>query len=748
MKSKKTSKKRINSPYWFVITVSLLAAFAILWAMVRVSIVEAPQWNEKADKMWKLNAVEEAVPHRGDILAHDGTPLAQTVALYTVYVDFKDPRIDTLIYKDIIHPKGSNMPDTLKLDSLCNYLAKKFPVKTKAEYYDYISKKRDAKSSSCVLAENVTDMQYKEMLQYSVFKNRRKGKYTGLTRIRAYKRFYPYDSLTSVVLGRAALATGEMLEKHPEYKRNEWHGSSGLEYALDSLLFGKYGTQQRRQAHWGYSVYEVEPPVKGYDVVTTLDMTMQEIAERNLMDMVKAQSAEYGTAIIMEVSTGEIRAMANVERNESGKYTFKTGRNYAVTAIEPGSVVKTLSMVMAMENGKVDPYYKFNSAGAIPEIGGYKKISFYREELTVQEVLIRSDNRGICKIVGDVYRGRYNDFVEDIRNSGIMHTADLPLPDAQRPHVSPMQFEKQWQYYAFAQMIFGYHNRFAPVTTLSVYNAVANNGRLMKPSLVKGLMKDGQVDTIYAPVCLNEHFCTPEHAQQVKEMLHGVVYSPAGTATVLKNGRVEIAGKTGTANAIWESSKVLPKGSVYKGKVLEKDSTIYRTDYADGMWRLAFAGFFPYDKPQYSCIVVIDKPRKNKAWAGGVSGGVFRAIAEEMYSRNLLECDVEYQAVDGKKTPPHNSVTAPSDNVVYNYLGQYPQPDTAHVHRSLPEEVTAMYASDVVPSVIGFSATDAMYVLEKMGFKVEINGVGHVVHQSIEAGIPLQKGMNMKLTLK
>ena len=125
-----------------------------------------------------------------------------------------------------------------------------------------------------------------------------------------------------------------------------------------------------------------------------------------------------------------------------------------------------------------------------------------------------------------------------------------------------------------------------------------------------------------------------------------------------------------------------------------------------------------------------------------------RAIAEEMYSRNLLECDVEYQAVDGKKNPPHNSVTAPSDNVVYNYLGQYPQPDTAHVHRSLPEEVTAMYASDVVPSVIGFSATDAMYVLEKMGFKVEINGVGHVVHQSIEAGIPLQKGMNMKLTLK
>lgn len=735
-------------PYGLVIFLSLLATGAIIYAMVKVAVVEAPQWNEKADNMWKLDKMEVAVPHRGDILAHDGIPLAQTVALYTVFVDFKDPRIDTLIYRDIIHPKGSNKPDTLKLDSLCGYLAEKFPVKTKDEYYAYISKKRDAKSSSCVLAENVTDMQYNDMLGFSVFKYRRKGKYTGLTRLRAYKRFYPYDSLTSVVLGRAVLATKEMLDKHPEYKPNEWHGSSGLEYDLDTLLFGEYGKQQRRQAHWGSSMEVVEPSVKGYDIVTTLDMTIQEIAERNLMDMVKGQGAEYGTAIVMEVKTGEIRAMANVERNKSGQYTFNTTRNYAVTAIEPGSVVKTLSMVMAMENGHVNPLREFNSEGAIPEIGGYKRISHYKNPLTVQEVLIKSDNRGICKIVGDVYRGRYNDFVEDIRNSGIMKTADLPLPDAQRPHVTPMRFEKQWQYYAFAQMIFGYHNRFSPVTTLSVYNAVANDGRLMKPQLLKGLMRDGRVDTIYAPVCLNEHFCTPEHAEQVKEMLHGVVYSDGGTAKVLQKGRVEIAGKTGTANAVWENSKVLPKGSVYRGRVLQKDSTVHSTVYADGMWRLAFAGFFPYDQPQYSCIVVIDKPRKHKAWAGGVAGGVFRAIAEEMYSRNLLECDIEYKAIEESKNPPRNQVYTPIDDVVYNYLGQYPQSDTVPIHCALPEEAAALYDKQVVPSVVGYTVDDATYLLEKLGFVVEVEGIGRVAKQSIEAGIPLQKGMNMKLTLK
>lgn len=745
MKNNQSSKKRkVNSPYWLVIALSLFIVASIFYAAFKVSVIDAPHWNEKADKMWQLDEVEDALPHRGDILAHDGTPLAQTVALYTVYVDFKDPRIDENIYRDVAHLQGEETSIvTMKLDSLCTYLAEKFPVKTKAEYYAYISNKRDAKSSSCVLAENVTDMQYKEMLQYPVFKYRRKGKYTGLTRIRAYKRFYPYDSLTSVVLGRASLATEEMLSRNPSYKRNEWHGSSGLEYELDSLLFGTYGTQQRRQAYWGYNMQEVTPSVKGYDVITTLDMTMQEIAERNLMEMVRSQGAEYGTAIIMEVSTGEIRAMANVERNKAGRYTFKTRRNYAVTAIEPGSVVKTLSMTLAMENGHVNPDKEFYSDNAIPEIGGYKAISHYKNPLTVSEVLIKSDNRGICKIVGDVYRGRYNDFVEDIRNSGIMATADLPLPDAQRPHVAPMHFEKQWQYYAFAQMIFGYHNRFAPISTLSVYNAIANQGRLMQPSLVKGLMREGKVDTLYAPVCLNEHFCTPQHAQQIKEMLHGVVYSPAGTATVLKNGRVEIAGKTGTASAVWESTKVLPKGSVYRGRVMEKDSTIYGTDYADGLWRLAFAGFFPYDNPQYSCIVVIDKPRKHKAWAGGVSGGVFRAIAEEMYSRNLLECDVEYTADDDALNPPRNKVRMQAEDAVYSYLQQYPQPDTTTTQHSKPT-----MGDECVPSVVGYTAADAMYLLEKMGFVVELQGMGRVVAQSITPGIPLQKGMNMKLTLK
>lgn len=739
MKSKKQEKRKNKSPYWFVEMVAVIFAIAILYAAVKTSIIDAPHWNRKAETMLKLDSIRLATPQRGNILACDGTPLAQTVALYTAFVDFKDPGIDTTLYINIKHPQGSGIPDTLNLDMLCSYLAQKYPVKTQEEYAQYITKKRKQASNSCVLVEDITDLQFNELKEIATFQNKRKGKRTGLTRIRTYKRYYPYDSLTSVVLGRATQATAEMLEHNKNYKRDEWHGTSGLERGLDTLLFGSYGTAQKQQEHWGFGMRVIEPPVAGYDVVTTLDMTVQEIAERNLMHMMKSQRAEYGTAVIMEVATGEIRAIANVERNKNGKYTFKTRRNYAITAIEPGSVVKTLSMLMAMENGNINPKREFHSEGAIPEIGGYKKISYYKNPLTVEEVIIRSDNRGICKIVGDVYRGRYNDFVHDIRNSGIMQTMDLlPLPDAQSPHVVPMQFEKQWQYYSYAQMIFGYHNRFSPVTTLSVYNAIANNGRLMQPKLLKSLIRDGQVDTIFEPVCLNEHFCTPEHAQQLREMLYGVVNSPIGTARGIKEGRVVIAGKTGTAKATVESF-------TYDANGVKR----YSEDYIDGVWRLAFAGFFPYENPQYSCIVVVDKPRVNTAWAGGVPGGVFRAIVEEMYNRNLLECSVNYASSDSMPTPPRNDAAHDYDKHIYNYLDQHPLPDTSFTERvAIDTETTNEPVQREVPSVIGWTAQEAIYELERLGLIVELQGMGRVERQSLQPGLPLQKGMKIKLILK
>ncbi len=736
--------EKYQSPYWFINTLAVVVVVAIIIAAIKISIVDAKHWDAKSEELLQLNTERVALPMRGSILAHDGSPIAQTVELYTAYVDFAASRSDDTLYINVRHAAGDNRPDTLCLDTLCQFLATHYPKKTKAEYAMYITKKWKEDARDCILAENITEAQYDELYNLSIFANRRKTqkfKNSGLSRVRSYKRYYPYEGIAPIVIGRASQLTGDMIKRYPNYKdRREWHGSSGLELGLDSFLFGKYGSQQKQQLSNRFALRIVDQPVAGYDVVTTLDMTIQEIAERTLMEKVVEQHAEYGTAVVMEVATGEIRAMANVERNKKGKYTTYTKRNYATTNIEPGSVVKTLSLLVAMENCHIDPYKLFDSENPIPELKTL--LEPHKNPLSARDVIVLSDNRGICKIIGSNYRGRYNDFVKDIQKTGLMKTMDcLYLPNMQKPYIKPIKFNLPWKYYAFAQMIFGYQNELSPVTTLSIYNAIANDGRLMQPKLIKSLMRNGEVDTVFAPVCLNEKFCTPQNAAILREMLHGVVYDVyesggGGTARALRTGRVEIAGKTGTVQAQREI--------YFKTKDGRDTMTV---DYDRAERRLAFAGFFPYDNPQYSCIVVIDKPDLHSA--ARVSGAVLRNIAEEMYGRNMLEERLQYTSNEKDKNPPQAIGIGDVNERVYAYLRQYPTPDTTHNVAVTSDNLLHIVEPEVprVPSVIGMSAKDALYLLELQGLAVEMIGNGRVVHQSLSAGLSIQKGTNIKLTL-
>ena len=731
----------VFNPYHIIMTLSVLITVSIFSNAFRVSVIEAPHWNAKADSMLRLDTIMRAVPQRGDILACDGMPLAQTVALYTAFVDFSAPRVDERLFTNITYPKGSDKRDTLYLDHLCEYLAKNYPTKTKKEYADYITDRRKKKSSSCVLVEGLTNNQFIELKNFWVFEECREGYRTGLTKIRSYKRYYPYDSLTSIVLGRAVLATKEMLAKDTTYRRNEWHGTSGLERGLDDELFGIPGKSRRRQEAWGFGTEIIEQPTSGKDIVTTLDMTIQEIAARNLMSTVKAQRAEYGTVIVMDVATGEIRAMINVDKDKSGKYTFKTKHNYATRIVEPGSVVKTMSMMLALNrNPNMDVHRKFDSQSPIPEVGTYKKIDCYQSVITPHQVIVRSDNRGICKIISSVYgRGadNYRQFIYDIENTGIMQTCELPIPGTMAPQIhTDLPMKTNSEYYSFAQMVFGYHNRYSPLSTLSIYNAIANNGRLMKPQIVRAMMHDGQVDTVYAPICLNENLCSPEVARKLRAMMYDVVNNDTiGTARRISKGRVKLAGKTGTVTAQREIT------------YMRNDTLRFKEVYVDSERRIVFAGFFPYEKPQYSCIVLIDKPRDHSA--GGVAGGVFKAIAEEMYSRNMLDCDVEYKAGDDDKNPPRNKTVSPYDEQIYSYLNQYPKVDTTR--RAQPQAMAIPETKGdtlLMPSVVGMTAVDALYLLESMGLNVSLNGsAGRVVNQSIAQGTELYSGMNVTLKL-
>ncbi len=723
---------KINSRYWIIFTFLFLVAIGIIGSAVKISIFDAPHWNKKAEGTLKLDTISTALPMRGSILAADGTPLAQTIALYTVYVDFKAHSIDSTLYMNKRHLDKAH-PDTLNLDTLCTYLAENFPVKTKKEYEQYITTKRKGKKRDCLLAENISEEQYKELYNLSIFANHRKtrkGRSTGLVKTRTYCRYYPYGDMASILIGKAMQPTQEVIDRNPEMasRRQEWHGTSGMEKELDSLLFGQLGSKQKQQRSFGFGYKIVTPPVAGNDIRTTLDLSIQEIAERELLKMVTAQNGAYGTAIIMEVATGSIRALANVERKDNGQYTLQTRRNYAVTRVEPGSVIKTLSLLIAMENGHVDLNRSFDSHGAIPEIEGYKKIEPHKNPLTPRDVIVLSDNRGICKIITDNYRGRYNDYPRDIRNSGLMRTMELPLPDMQQPYVPFHHFGKKWEYYAFAQSVFGYHNELSPVTTLSVYNAIANNGRLMQPRLIEGIIRPDGTDSIIPPLCLNEHFCSSATAAALSEMLHGVVHE--GTAIGIKNGRVDLAGKTGTVDAQVETQYVDANGKI---------KTSLKYDHSKR--RMAFAGFFPYENPQYSCIVVIDKPKLHSA--GRTAGAVMRAIAEEMYNRHMLQSHSQYKS-DAKTTnPPHTNGEQLLAEQAYAYLGQYPVPDTTRTQ--LPIDTVSIH--NTIPSVIGMAAKDALFHLEQQGFQVILQGKGHVTHQSPPAGTPAQQRATVTLTL-
>ncbi len=734
--------RSIFTPYNIVMFVAVLISVSIFSSAFRVSVIEAPYWDDKADSLLRMDTIMTSLPQRGDILSCDGMPMAQTVALYTAFIDFSAPRVDEKIYTNITYPRGSAGKDTLYLEHLCEYLAQNYPVKTKQEYADYITTRRIKKSNSCVLVEGMTNSQFEELKNFWVFDECRDGYRTGLTRIRSYKRYYPYDSLTSTVLGRAVLATKEMLEKDTSYHRNEWHGTSGLELGLDKELFGLPGKDRRRQEAWGFGREIVEPSIPGKDVVTTIDITIQEIAARNLIKEVAAQRAEYGTAIVMDVATGEIRAMINVDKDKNGKYTFKTRHNYATRIVEPGSVVKTLSMMLALNrNPNIDVHRKFNSQGAVPEVGSYKKIDCYQQVITPHQVIVRSDNRGICKIVSDTYRGNYRQFIYDIKNTGIEETYKLPIPDTMKPSIhDSITLKTQADYYSFAQMIFGYHNRYSPLSTLSIYNAIANDGRLMKPQIVKAYLHNGQVDTVFSPQCLNENLCSPDVARKLRAMMYDVVNNDTiGTARRISKGRVKLAGKTGTVTAQREIMIPYVKNDTVKYKFKEK--------YVDSERRIVFAGFFPYEKPQYSCIVLIDKPRDHSA--GGVAGGVFKAIAEEMYSRNMLDCDVQYRTGNGDKNPPRNKAVSQYDEMIYDYLQQYPTIDTTKQAKATATIVEADADTSSMPSVVGMTAADALYLLESMGLNVNLTGnAGRVIEQSPRVGSQLSQGMNVMLKLK
>jgi cell division protein FtsI (penicillin-binding protein 3) len=491
-----------------------------------------------------------------------------------------------------------------------------------------------------------------------------------------------------------------MAERIVGYDRN---GSApvGLEGAFAPYLRGSDGVRLEQKIgknQWKPISSENEiDPNDGYDVYTTIDVNMQDVAHHALLEQLEYFEADHGTAVVMEVATGEIKALSNLGRGESGKYFEK--RNYAVwESHEPGSTFKLMSVIAALEDKVVDTSTVFDTQGGKisyygrnvrdSKYGGYGKIS-------VAKAFEVSSNTALVQMIQDNYKSHPDDYVNRLYSMNLNEKLDLPIKGEGVPMI-PHPDDANWSGLSLPWMGFGYGVQLTPLQTLTFYNAVANNGVMVKPRLIREVKSKERLIEQFDREIINPAICSQNTIDKVKVMMENVV--KRGTADNLYSKNFSMAGKTGTCQAeYWKSP---------------------------GNYIASFAGYFPADKPKYSCIVVIHKPNTKKGYYGNiVAGPVFKTIAQKIYANNPLLDVVELQ----------KSIPAQIAKSNDNYLKA--------IHQQAETTVNKM------PDLIGMEAMDAIAIVENLGAKVVLRGSGRVSSQSLKAGAKMSSTDKVTLTL-
>lgn len=655
----------------------LLFAGAIGYKLFFTTVINAERWNNKANAA--LQRADTIAPVRGDILAADGTILVTNLQYYDVRIDFGS---EAFAKKDFVE----------NLEALCDSLAKYFPNRDKDGWRESLLAQYNAekKTHSYKLLSRINYSDLQRVRSFPFFNKNDRYK-TGLVEEPYKKRDCPYGDMARRSIGRVGQTK----------KCKEIHGISGLEKALDSLLYGTPGTYKlvpftNRIGNW-----TDVPAVNGWNVTTTIDITMQDILEQELNTVLDSCQAEWGSAVLMEVATGDIKAISNLERNKEGKYI--EAYNRAVTAYEPGSVVKPISMMFALEDGLVDDIDEIIPIGGSFAYGGGRPISdsHFNSQLTVAGVIEESSNIGMARIIVRGYDKDPAGFVKRFKDIGFFEKMNSGIFEEEKPriHRNPSRLD-------MSRMCFGYATAIPPLYTLSVYNAIANGGRYVRPRLVKALSRDG-VDSIIPVSYIRDRICSEENAAKMRTMLRRVVDGNRGTGRRLKHCRVPLAGKTGTCYHL--------------------DTVTKQYDHAKK--RLAFCGYFPADNPKYSMIVLTFHPRKNLLGAASSSGTVMQNVAEKMYSRGMLGNTTDFHT-DAPENPAAPLINAPVTPGAYTIL------KSVLTRKLIPRVIATpegAYCDSGMPSVLNLSFRDALATLEKNGYEVTFKGTGRVKDQQLIA---------------
>jgi cell division protein FtsI (penicillin-binding protein 3) len=729
----KFDNNKVMPRYMAIALMLTFLGFAIIGKAFYIMTAKKQYWTEVAGRLKRDSVVVK--PNRGNILSSNGQLMASSIPEYKIFMDFQASGFeDDSLWLD-------------KVDSVCEGLHRIFPTRSAAEFKTHLEEGRhkmvyDRKSGQMKMGSrwwNIwpkridynTYMEVKQLPFFNMSKNK-----SGFTEEVFNSRNRPFGSLAMRTIG------GLFGAKDSAYY--------GLELSYDSILRGTPGITGRRKVLSKYMNIPVMLPVDGADIVTTIDVNMQDIAERALIDELKLVNGEMGVAILMEVKTGDVKAIVNMERlgDKPENYHYTEAVNRAISyRCEPGSVFKVASFLVALDDEVADTSYVIHTGSGVQDMHGrpMKDHNWRRGgygDINMARTLEVSSNIGVSHVIDKFYGKDPERYVKGLYRVGINEDLKLPLvgylpPRIRMPHKNKRGQYDNWSKTALPWMSIGYETQIAPINTLAFYNAIANDGKMMRPRFVKRFVKNGETIVEFEPEVIKERIAKKKAVMTMQTILEHVVSQGLGRKA--GSPRFKVAGKTGTAQIADQH------GSYHSGI----------TRY----W-LSFAGYFPADDPLYSCIVCIKKTGL-PASGGGMSGVVFHHIAEGVMARHLKMSVADAHDENSVVIPDVKNGHIAAASLVLSDLGirtnshwsgSYAQGNPiwgrAERRRGDVKLLKTRLSDTTVPDVVGMGAKDAVFLLETYGLRVKLHGRGKVRRQSMPAGSAISKNSVCVLTLE
>lgn len=693
---------RVFFVYFIVVAVGVWAILAI----VKIQVKEKDELLEIANK--RELKIRDEKAHRGNVISQNGTLLATSVPRYSIYFDPVSVKADVF---------------DREVGMLADSLSRLLKDKSKQQYVSYLKDARAKKRRYVKIANKISVSDYKRMQKFPIFREgKNKG---GFISERSYVRELPYGKLAARTIG---------------YVREEEGILVGLEGAFNDVLKGRDGRQLVRRINGNFWMpmpsEENLDPINGDDVYTSIDIEIQDVAESALERCLIENDALQGCVVLMDVKSGFVEVMASLSYNEK-KNKYEEAYNFALRHnVEPGSTFKAITMCALLEN---DPDFNIDRK---LQLGTTDYKVFYRRTMrdshrvtdeqgytTIRNAFEQSSNVAFATLVEEAFLDNPQRYIDLIYKTKINEPLNLDIKGEAKPDIKTTS-DKRWSKLSLPWMSIGYEVMMTPIQILTFYNAIANGGVMVKPQFVKEIRHGNEVKQVFDTIVINERIASERTIETLQTLLKGVVQN--GTAKSMSKLGFSVAGKTGTAQ--------ISQGSA---------------GYNKKNYTATFVGYFPADNPKYSCIIVISNPRGKKYYGGSVSGPVFKELAEKIYATRL-------GVVDEKDEYPADCNSFTTASMVYfdDFLDYCNMENISFVDNVENNEWVSVGQTDddvfvnsvefeenIVPDMKGMNVTDAVYILESMGWKVKFDGYGKVKSQSVKAGTELRKGSVINLTL-